>query len=101
MNFINIEMIHSPKMNNCWSKDIFIISKVTLVSWLICCLLHLEMAMNIPKPFISTSLACHTYHKKNGRTTKRVRDDCIFGNACCYSIEYISKWIMHGSVFII
>uniref|UniRef100_A0A0R3RIN4 Activin_recp domain-containing protein n=1 Tax=Elaeophora elaphi TaxID=1147741 RepID=A0A0R3RIN4_9BILA len=53
--------------------------------------LHFGMALDIPKPFISTSLTCYTYKRKNEQTTKRVMDDCMFGNACCYSAEFINK----------
>ncbi|KAL4001985.1 hypothetical protein ACH3XW_1605 [Acanthocheilonema viteae] len=62
----------------------------TIVFWLVC-LLHLKIAVDIPKPFVSTSLACFTYRKKNGKTTKSVMDDCMFGNTCCYSAEFIDK----------
>ncbi|VDO30281.1 unnamed protein product [Brugia timori] len=63
---------------------------LTIIFWLICSI-HLGITVDIPKPFISTSLTCYTYQKKNGKTTKRFMDDCMFGNACCYSAEFINK----------
>uniref|UniRef100_A0A1I7VI12 Activin_recp domain-containing protein n=2 Tax=Loa loa TaxID=7209 RepID=A0A1I7VI12_LOALO len=60
------------------------------VLWLICAL-YLGIAVDLPKPFVSTSLTCYTYQKKNGRTIKRLMDDCMFGNACCYSAEFTDK----------
>ncbi|VDM93106.1 unnamed protein product [Litomosoides sigmodontis] len=55
------------------------------------CSLNDEMAMGIPKPFVSTSLTCFTYQKKDGRLRKGVMDDCMLGNACCYNAQFIDK----------
>lgn len=57
------------------------------------CLLKVEMAMGIPKPFVSTSITCYTYQKIDGQLRKGIMDDCMFGNACCYNAEFIGKLI--------
>lgn len=63
-----------------------------LVLWFICSLnFGIAVDIDVPKPFMSTSLMCYTYQKKSGRMMKRLIDDCMLGNACCYSFEFTGK----------
>ncbi|VDN07467.1 unnamed protein product [Thelazia callipaeda] len=63
---------------------------LTKTFWLIFFLEYVSVLTDLPEPFITTSLICSTYQKINGRETKRHMDDCMFGNTCCYSTEYIN-----------
>uniref|UniRef100_A0A915PL22 Uncharacterized protein n=1 Tax=Setaria digitata TaxID=48799 RepID=A0A915PL22_9BILA len=61
-----------------------------IIFWLLYLVQFVKVA-DIPKPFISTSLACYTYHKINGQITKQFMDECMIGNTCCYSAEFTDK----------